>query len=150
MNHRVGAGVYRARAVKGSEQYTRTGSGNEQIVIELDLLDLGERVSTYLVFTEKSAPYAIEKLRAMGWTGQDLLDLRGIDSRDIDVEVKYETYKGKDQMRVEVLTSGRGLVARDRLDAQGMRAFAAKYAAVAKSAPLAPGPVKVSSDDLAF
>lgn len=135
MNHarRIQAGTYKARGIAGSEQHGTTSNGHDQIVIGLDLFELGEKLSTFLVFTDKSASFAIDRLRALGWKGTDLCDLRGIDSADVDVEVRYEMYQGQEKMKVEIRTSG-GVVLKDKLDDKGKRAFAAKYAALAKSA----------------
>src|SRR4051794_9734304 len=46
----IEAGVYRAQAVAGSEQYGQTSKGTDQIVINMDLLDVGEQVSVFLYF----------------------------------------------------------------------------------------------------
>lgn len=133
--HRIPAGTYRAQAVPGSEQYGTTSGGNDQIVVEIELLDLGERASTFLVFSDAAAPYAIDRLRAMGWTGGDLTNLEGLGSQECEVLVKYEFYDGKDRMKVEVLTGGGRVVLKDQLDEKGKKAFAAKYADIVKQKP---------------
>ena len=63
---RIQAGTYVGRGIAGSEQYGTTSNGNDQIVVNLMLTDIGEEVSTFLVFSEKAAPYSIERLRTMG------------------------------------------------------------------------------------
>lgn len=135
MTHRIEAGIYRARALSGSAQTGHTSNGNEQIVLTLDLLDIGEQVSAFIVFTDKSAPYSMERLRALGWKGTDLTNLDGIDSNEVNVEVKYEMYQGTEKMKVEIRTGG-GVVLKDKMDDKGKRAFAAKYAALAKATPV--------------
>jgi hypothetical protein len=142
MGHRIEAGTYRARAIKGSEQYGQTSNGNDQIVIDLDLLDLGEKISTFLVFTDKAAQWSLDRLRACGWTGDDLSNLDGIDANEVEVEVAYEMYKGEEKMKVQIRTSGGAVKLKDQLDDKGKKAFAAKYRDLAKSvtakAPAAP------------
>lgn len=128
---RIQAGTYRGQAVEGTEQYGTTSNGNDQIVIDLQLVDIGEKVSAFLVFSEKSAPFSMERLRALGWQGTDLSDLRGIARNIVDVEVKYETYQGQEKMKVEIRTGGVAL--KDKLDDKGKKAFAARYAQLAKS-----------------
>lgn len=139
MTHRVEAGSYRARVVSGSEQYGQTSNGNDQIVLTVDLVDIGEKVSVFLVFSPLSAPYAMEKLRACGWTGNDLTNLAGIDSNEITVTVKYEMHQGQEKMKTDIFTGG-GVVLKDKLDDKGKRAFAARYANLAKAtAPVSSG-----------
>jgi hypothetical protein len=137
---RIPAGRYRGRGIAGSEQYGTTRNGNDQIVIDLDLLDIGERTSTFLVFSNDSAPYSIDRLRALGWSTNDLTNLAGIDRNEVDVEVKYEMYQGEEKMKVQILTGG-GVVLKDKLDDKGKKAFAARYKDLAASTTPAPGAV---------
>lgn len=130
---RIEAGMYKGRAVAGSEQYGSTSNGNDQIVIDLDLGEEG-KVSTFLVFSDKAAPYSMQRLRACGWQGTDLSDLKGIDANEVDVEVKYEEYNGEEKMKVQIYT-GNGVVLKDQFDAKGKKAFAAKYAKLAQTTP---------------
>jgi hypothetical protein len=138
---RIPAGVYRGKGIAGTEQFGQTSNGNDQIVLDLMLLDTGEKVSTFLVFSDKSAPYSIDRLKALGWSNGQLDNLDGIDLNEVDVEVKYEMYQGQEKMKVQILTGG-GVVLKDKLDDKGKRAFAAKYAALAKgsAAPQASRP----------
>lgn len=135
-NQRIPEGNYRGKGIAGSEQYGETSNKNDQIVIELELLDLGEKVSTFLVFSDKAAPYALQRLRALGWTGDNLADLSGIDANEVDVRVFYEEYQGKTTMKVDIVTAG-GVVLASQLDDKGKKAFAAKYANLAKTTPAA-------------
>lgn len=132
-NHRIPAGDYRGKAIKGTEQYGQTSKGNDQIVIELDLLDIGEKASTFLVFTDAAAPYSIDRLRALGWKGDDLSNLDGIDANEVGVQVKYEMFEGQEKMKVQILTGGGSVKLKDQLDDKGKKAFAAKYKDLAKS-----------------
>jgi len=140
----IQAGTYRARAVAGSEQYGQTSKGNDQIVIDLELIDIGERVSTFLVFSDAAAKYSLERLRALGWSSNDLSDLSGIDANEVDVEVKYEEYQGEQKMKVQIRT-GNGVKLKDQLDDKAKKAFAAKYKSLAATTP-APGGVAPKAD----
>lgn len=132
---RVPAGRYQGRAVAGSEQYGETSNRNDQIVLELQLPEIGQNVSTFLVFSEKATPYSIRKLRACGWTGSDLSKLDGIDRNVVAVEVKYEMYNGEEKMKVDIQTGG-SVVLESAHDDKKKRAFAAKHADFAKSIPV--------------
>lgn len=151
MSQRIEAGIYRGRAIAGSEQYGQTSKDNDQIVLDLQLLELGETVSTFLVFSEKAAPWSMKRLRACGWTGDNLADLTGIDSQEVDVQVRYEEYNGDMKMKVEIVVGGT-VTLENQFDDKSKKAFAAKFrdlakatapksgAAPARRAPAAPPP----------
>ncbi len=125
----IAEGTYRGRAVAGSEQYGTTSNGNDQIVLNLELIDLGETVSTFLFFSEKAAPHSMKRLRLLGWQGNDLADLSGIDANEVDVRVFYEEYQGEQKMKVEIVSGC--TVSIQQVDDNGKKAFAAKYKALA-------------------
>lgn len=153
--HRIPAGIYSARGIAGSEQYGTTSNGNDQIVVDLTLLadadgrEVGEQVSVFLVFSDKAAPFSIERLRALGWTGTDLSQLDGIDRQEVQVQVKYEEYRGEQKMKVEILTGGGRVALKNQLDASGKKAFAAKFADLAK-ATAGPATAKASGSGPMF
>jgi hypothetical protein len=147
---RIAAGTYRGRAIKGTEQYGQTSNGNDQIVIDLDLFEIGEKASTFLVFTDKAASYSIDRLRACGWKGEDLTNLDGIDANEVDVEVKYEMYQGEQKMKVQILTGGGSVKLKDQLDDKGKKAFAAKYRDLAKSVATPKAPESSGKSDIGF
>lgn len=57
-----------------------------------------------LVFGGDAGPYSLDRLRALGWEGDDIRNLDGIDKNDVDVEVQYETFEDKRRMRVQIVT----------------------------------------------
>lgn len=130
----IEAGFYKGRAIAGSEQYGFTNKGDEQIVLQFDVPEIATTLSTFLYFSEKAAPFAIERLRACGWRGNDVTNLDGIDANEVVLQVKYETYEGEQKMKVEIKANG-GRVTLDRpLDDKAKRQFAARMKALA-SAP---------------
>lgn len=135
----IAAGTYKGRGVAGSEQYGTTSNGNDQIVVDVDLTDIGTRVSTFLVFTDKAAQFSIDRLRALGWDGNDLTNLTGIDRNEVDVVVKYEMYNNEQKMKVEILTGGGRVSLQNQMDDRGKRAFAARFNKLAAAAAPKPG-----------
>jgi hypothetical protein len=126
------AGYYSGcRGIAGSEQYGNSSTGNEEIWVKLTVPDLGAEVMTRLSFSEKAASYSIERLRALGWEGDDLTDLRGIDRNDVTICLKYEVYQGKEQMRVDIVTGGRFEV-QAPMDDHAKRRFGAKFRDLAR------------------
>ncbi len=126
----VQAGFYKGRGIAGSEQYGITSNGTDQIAVDLEVPSLGRALTVFLYFTDGAAPYAIEKLRAMGWQGNDLSNLAGIDANEVDVSIKYEEYKGDRRMKVDVVAGGGGRV---KLDTTMTAAQKANFAARMKS-----------------
>ena len=131
----ISAGCYKGHAIAGSAQYGITRNGTDQIVIDVLLSDLRRTLSIVLFFSEKAAPYSLEKLRACGWQGDDVANLIGIDANEILVSVAYETYEGKERMKTDILTGGGRITLDSPMDAAAKRGFAARMKASAKSVP---------------
>lgn len=137
---KIPSGTYKGRAVADSAQYGHTKNGHEQIVIDLMVtvpmagdVEEEKRLSTFLVFSDAAAPYAVERLRACGWQGDDLTDLRGIDANEVDVTVKYEMYNGEEKLKVDILTGGGRVVVKDQMSESQKRAFAARLKGTVKA-----------------
>ncbi len=137
-------GFYRGRAV--TLQYgTNKNTGNEQIAVELEITSEGperyKRCTAFLYFTDDAATYAIEKLRALGWQGDDLAaltqpgtELPSFMPVECDIGIKYEEYQGKERMKVNIFTGpGKRVELENKLDDKGKRAFAAKFNSLAKA-----------------
>lgn len=128
----LAAGYYKGRAIVGSEQYGLTEKGGDQIALDIELVS-GDRVTTLLYFTDAAAPYAIERLRACGWVGDDVTQLDGIEKNEIDVQIKYETFEGKERMKADIATGGGRLTLSRPMDPQQKRAFAARMKQAVKN-----------------
>jgi hypothetical protein len=124
---RIQAGFYPGRAIAGSEQYAiNEKNGNESIAIDVDVPSLERSFTTFLHFTDAAAPYSIERLRACGWTGDDLAKLDGIDRNEVSVQIKYETFDGKERMKVDISTGGGRVKLENTMNEKQKRAFAAR------------------------
>jgi hypothetical protein len=148
----IPAGIYRGKAIKGSEQYGNTSNGNEQIAIDLliwnDASEGETRVTTFLFFTEKSAEFSIERLRALGWVGDDLTNLEGIDRNEVDVEVRHEMWEGKQRIKVNIMGSGGRVTLQNQMADSAKKKFAARYKNMAKTiAPKTPATTAPGGDD---
>ena len=95
------AGTYKARILKETFQFGESESGKPQMTMMVMIPDLGT-FTTSLFFSAEAAPYSLPKLKAAGWKGNDLSDLSGLGDSDVLVTIKYETYEGRQQMRVEL------------------------------------------------
>ncbi len=130
----IPAGMYKGRAIAGSEQYGVTSKGNDQIVIDVDVPSLGRSLSVFLNFSENAAQYSIDKLRACGWSGEDLTNLIGLDKNEVDVNVKYESYNGEQKMKVDIFSGGGRVKLESPMDDKQKRAFAARMKVYVKPA----------------
>lgn len=123
----IPAGFYRARAVAGSEQHGTTSNGFDQVAFDVVLTDgeyAGLRLTTFLVFSDASSKYSLDRLKACGWSGGN--DLGGIDRNEVTVQVKYEQYQGKQQLKVEIQTGGGRVELKNPMSEAQKRGFYAK------------------------
>ena len=168
----ISAGRYRAQAREAQLGYTQ--GGKEQIAVQFALLDDGTggaMLTWYGFFTEKTTARTLEALRICGWTGDDLADLAGVTSNEVELVVEPE--EGLDGKRracvrwVNRLGSG-SLALKSAMSDQQRREFAARMkgdviasrqasgpAAAAPAVTAAPaatrrGPRRGPRDDLPF
>lgn len=90
-------GVYPARGV--TAQLGESGNGTAQVGVQFRLTSEGfegKYITAFLYFTEKTTDKTIEALRNCGWKGDDLSDLTGIDTEDVELVIANEEYTDKD------------------------------------------------------
>lgn len=117
----------KARATHGMLGYT--AGGKEQIAVELLILEgehEGERLSWYGYFTEGTFARTLESLRLLGWRGDDLSDLSGIDENAVSIVVDEEEYNGERKVRVRWINAPGGLALKEPMTSDQAKAFAAK------------------------
>ena len=125
---------YKAVAVAGTFQYGQSAKGNDQIAVDLRL-DNGTTVTTFLSFSDGARPYSEDRLVALGWGGPGTpLDEAELNN-EVDVDVAYEKYEGKDQMRVEIVRAGGRVKMKSALDETQKKAFIERISGVRAGAP---------------
>lgn len=134
------AGIYKGRAIGGSEQYGETSNGNDQIALDLTIPALNRTLTTFLVFSENSMAYSVDRLRACGWKGEDVNKLVGIEDNEVDVRISYQQHNGKEQMRVEIMTNGGSVKLDQPMDEKRKRQFGSKVAQFLKAGSPRPAP----------
>ena len=140
MSEKIEAGIYKGRGVEGSAQHGTSKKGTEQVAIDLDIPAIGRQVTTFLFFSDDAAPYALERLRALGWQGSDDPSFPGISTNEVDVQIKYETYEGKENLKVEIATGGGRVTLKNTMSEQEKRGFMSRIAKLDKQA--SPGTAK--------
>ena len=132
-------GIYKGRGVEGSEQYGEK-NGNLELIVDVVIQVPADgskpahtrSLSTAHYMTQAAAQYVFERLRALGWEGNDIRDLRGISKNEVDIQVKTEDYQGKPVTKVEILSGGGRFKSATPVD---KNAFAAKLAAITGGSP---------------
>lgn len=120
----IDEGKHRAKATSWAIGKAQTG--NYQIGIEFDLLDLpGHAITYYGSFSDKAYEFTIKAMRACGWQGADLAVLEGLDANEVVLVVEHEEYNGKVQAKVKWVNSQGGLAMANALQGDELAAFAA-------------------------
>ena len=84
-------GVYRARATEAA--LSATSKDKPMVVVTFDLKAEGWegiRCQWRGYFTEKTTERTLDSLRHCGWTGDDVSNLEGITSNDVDLDIRRE------------------------------------------------------------
>jgi hypothetical protein len=135
----VAIGEYVARGIKGSEQYAPADNGEPQIAVDMQIEGgdfEGASMTVVFSFSGKAPEYSIKKLRMMGWQGDNLEDLSGIDANAIPVRVFDHTHNGKTYRKMEVVYGGEGKFKfQKQMDARQKRGFAQAFMGLAKTIP---------------
>jgi hypothetical protein len=101
------AGRFKAVGKEGSESWGEAKTGSPQIGFLMRIKQpqgIYEQ-AVYLPMTEKAEDFSIERLRIMGVEGVIAPDvpMRGLGKNYVDVDVTFETFEGKEQMRIEIV-----------------------------------------------
>lgn len=108
----IKAGYYTGKAIPGSvsiEESKPNERGETFPTVVVGLSIYGEdgpagEVTTFLYFSEKAEPHSLAKLKAMGYDGGSIE--RAALEKEVQIEVKYEEYKGKQSMKVDIKAGG--------------------------------------------
>lgn len=109
-----------------------SNNGSAYVAVSFQVKDTdGEDkfVSWHGFFTEKTTERTIEALRHMGFEGDDLTQLAGLDKNEVDLVIEDEEYEGKTFARVQFVNKPRGPSVKTALEGQKLSAFAAQMKA---------------------
>lgn len=113
----IQAGRYTGRAKPETLIFGYAKNGGEQVAMNIEIISEGfegQSVGWYGSFAGKAAPITLRQLRDAGWTGDSLTDASGLGSVDVDLDVRFEEYEGKDRMKVAIYPVGGFVVKMDR------------------------------------
>lgn len=101
----IPAGKYVARA-QNAEFGVSGQKGTDQVVVTFEIREgehKGDVIDWYGFFTEKTGQRTVESLRHCGCTfpGDDVFDTAGLGTKDVQIVVEHEEYKGQTKARVQ-------------------------------------------------
>lgn len=137
---------YRGKA----KEWTMSLSSTEKpmLVVLFDVLTEGaaEKALTWRgFFTEKTMDRTIESLRFMGFEGDDLSQLEGLDRNEVELVVEDEEYTDgesgevKYSAKVQWVNRPKALSVKNVLEGDGLKAFAAQMKASFRQVDAAAG-----------
>jgi hypothetical protein len=132
-------GIYRkCRGVEGSAKPGFSSKDSPEITLDVTIPDLaGRRATVVLYLTAEATKFTLERLRALGWKGNDIREgygtdkfLTGISTQDVDIEITYEMYEGKARPKVQIMGGGTFETRKPVSENGGIDAWAAKVSAL--------------------
>lgn len=104
--------------------------GNPFIAVSFKVKDPLDGVEKFVSwrghFTDLTTDRTIESLRYLGFEGDDLSNLVGLDKNEVDLVVEDEEYEGKTYARVQFINQPRGATVKTVLEGQKLSTFAAQ------------------------
>lgn len=103
--------------------------GKEHVAVLFDYVDSnGEAgaITWYGYFSDKTWERTLDSLRYMGWTGDDLGNLDGLDTHEVELVLEEETYQGKTRTKVQWVNRPQALALKNPMDAGARASFAAR------------------------
>lgn len=85
----------------------------------------GQSSTWHGYLSEKAFDRTIESLRICGWTGDDLADLAGLDTNEVNLVVKNEEYNGKTYPKIQFVNRPGGLAVKEPMAPDKAKSFAA-------------------------
>lgn len=137
-------GVHAAKVIEHGLSYTQ--NENLQVVVRFET-EHGF-ISGFFVLTDKAAKWTIEKLRAMGYRGEDFAELNHeglLIGNECDITVEHEEYGGQWRAKIGWVNplgegGGGGDVKRDPVAAKNARRFNAMLKKMPSKGGEAPPP----------
>ena len=144
----------RHRAILRAIQFGYADTDAEQIALGFEIVDgptvdpdTGRFVSCFGYFSDASVQYTVEKLRAIGWTGQDLADLprlleAGELTPEVEIVVQHKEYRGEWRADVAFVNPiGGGLIHLKRpMDGAALKQFSERMRSKLRTVGVIPPP----------
>lgn len=138
-------GRFTARAFEW--EWAVSSNGTDYILVKF-ALDSGEHVYWRGFFSEKTRDRTAESLRHCGWDGVDLERLEGLGTKDAELVLEEEEYKGEVRTQVKWVNAigGGAMKVKGSMSGEDRRRFFARMNALV-SKPASPAAKKPADDD---
>jgi hypothetical protein len=121
------AGTHRARAKEWA--LGKSSAGNEQIAVMFEITqgeNIGKSITWFGSFSDKAVDRTLDSLRHCGWSGDNFVELLGLDTNEVELVVEAEEYEGKIRDKVRWVNRPARLALREQLDTSALSVFAAR------------------------
>jgi hypothetical protein len=124
-------GRYKGKAVApdasgAPHEFGKSRNNTPELLVHLYVPDLGRTFVSPLYFSADSASFSEDRLRALGCA--DITTLAGIDTNEVDIEIKYDFYNGDWKLKVQIISGGGVFHTSNRMEGGG-KEFAANIQA---------------------
>lgn len=133
-------GTYRAKARTWA--LAESSKGTPEVAVEFlfsspDFAGAGITWHGYL--SEGAFKRTVESLRHCGWTGDDLTDLAGLDTNEVDLVIANEEYEGETHPKVRWVNKAGGLAVKSVMTPEKAKSFAAAMKGQIRALDIAKG-----------
>jgi len=124
----INAGTYKAHATKAELGETKAGA--PQIAVTFRIIDddqpeaVGAELVWYGYFTEKAKARTLESLVHAGWDGDDIEELAGLGTTEVNIVVELDTYNGRTRPKVQWVNAIGGSALQKTMDESSKKTFA--------------------------
>lgn len=120
-------GTFKARAKEWGLGHSATGKEQVAVLFEVTQGEhAGKSFTWFGFFTENTTERTLDSLRHCGWDGDNFVEMKGLDSNEVEIVVEEEEYEGKVRTKVQWVNRPSRLAMREQMNAQAQAAFAAK------------------------
>lgn len=95
----IPAGDYAARGAKATGELGETAKGSAYVRVVLEITEgeyRGRKLTKDLYFTDKTWERSIQALQTMGWKGEDISQVEGIDTGDVSITIEEKVQTERD------------------------------------------------------
>jgi len=92
-------GEYPARGARATGELGETSKGTAYVRVVLRITEgeyVGRQLTKDLYFTDKTWERSIKALQAMGWKGQDISQVDGLDQNDVSITIEEKVQTDRD------------------------------------------------------
>lgn len=120
-------GTHKARAKQWDLGHSDTGK--EQIAVMFEITEgehAGKHITWFGYFTDATIDRTFDSLRHMGWTSDNIAELDGLNTNEVEIVIEPEEYQGKWNDKVKWVNRPSRLALKNQMNDRDKAAFAAR------------------------